>query len=240
MANSTWTRLARFWRPSSSQISPGVYHDIDGKDADAESQEGLLEEDGEELNSAGESLKWRIIRICTLLAKIFFIVSYVLLAYRAWKSRQQETCILGNEKIFDDVPVIYESARFQRAGFHDSRHNTLNIYEGAPNGENEKAWKRLLDVGVVLISDDESSRITNGSASTRQDAHKHIVELEMFHQLHCLKWLRDQFWECHAAFEMTHPVISDVPQRSNPTDHCIDYLRQVIMCHGDITPITFE
>ena len=23
-------------------------------------------------------------------------------------------------------------------------------------------------------------------------------------------------------------------------DHCIDYLRQVIMCHGDITPITFE
>jgi len=24
------------------------------------------------------------------------------------------------------------------------------------------------------------------------------------------------------------------------TDHCIDYLRQVIMCHGDLTPITFE
>ena len=23
-------------------------------------------------------------------------------------------------------------------------------------------------------------------------------------------------------------------------DHCIGYLRQVIMCHGDITPITFE
>jgi hypothetical protein len=23
-------------------------------------------------------------------------------------------------------------------------------------------------------------------------------------------------------------------------DHCIDYLRQVIMCHGDLTPITFE
>ena len=23
-------------------------------------------------------------------------------------------------------------------------------------------------------------------------------------------------------------------------DHCIDYLRQAIMCHGDITPNTFE
>lgn len=22
------------------------------------------------------------------------------------------------------------------------------------------------------------------------------------------------------------------------TDHCIDYLRQVLMCHGDVTPIT--
>jgi len=24
------------------------------------------------------------------------------------------------------------------------------------------------------------------------------------------------------------------------SDHCLDYLRQVIMCHGDLTPITFE
>ena len=23
-------------------------------------------------------------------------------------------------------------------------------------------------------------------------------------------------------------------------DHCLDYLRQVIMCHGDLTPIIFE
>lgn len=24
------------------------------------------------------------------------------------------------------------------------------------------------------------------------------------------------------------------------SDHCIDYLRQVVMCHGDIAPITME
>lgn len=27
---------------------------------------------------------------------------------------------------------------------------------------------------------------------------------------------------------------------TDSADHCIDYLRQAIMCHGDVTPITFE
>ncbi|KAK3690281.1 hypothetical protein B0T22DRAFT_379654, partial [Podospora appendiculata] len=142
--------------------------------------------------------------------------------------------------IFDDAPIVYESVRFQRAGFHDSRHAAPTIYEGAPNRANDEAWYRLLSVGVVLISDEENSRIVNGSASTRQDSHQHIVELELFHQLHCVKWLRDQFWELYSAIGTVNPRLSDIPQRSNHTDHCIDYLRQAIMCHGDLTPITFE
>lgn len=41
-------------------------------------------------------------------------------------------------------------------------------------------------VGVVAVTEQESSRITNGTASAVGDSKKHIVELEMFHQFHCL------------------------------------------------------
>ncbi|KAK2008960.1 hypothetical protein LZ32DRAFT_684246 [Colletotrichum eremochloae] len=176
---------------------------------------------------------------CVLSAKVMFLVSYVLLAYRVFIANGPVSCVLGNEAIFDKSPVVYETVRFQRAGFHDHRHNTNTLYEGPPNQQNEAAWNRLLSVGVVAISEQESSRITNGTASAVGDSKKHIVELEMFHQFHCLKWLRDQFWHLNAAVTASHEL-NDFPQRVNHTDHCIDYLRQVIMCHGDITPITFE
>lgn len=88
--------------------------------------------------------------------------------------------------IFNDAPVIYEATRFQRAGFHDHRHNSLTPYEGPPNEQNEAAWARLLRVGVIAINEQENSRLINGTAPTMQDPKSHIVELEMFHQLHCL------------------------------------------------------
>ncbi|KXH46447.1 hypothetical protein CNYM01_08477 [Colletotrichum nymphaeae SA-01] len=137
--------------------------------------------------------------------------------------------------IFEDAPIKYEPVRFQRAGFHDLRHEPKTPYEGAPTAENEAAWNALLSVGVVAVSERESSRLTNGTASTVHDPKTHVVELEMFHQFHCLKWLRDQFWELNAALGDPAKFI-DFPQRINHTD----YLRQVIECHGDMTPITFE
>ncbi|KAI1201491.1 hypothetical protein F5X97DRAFT_320253 [Nemania serpens] len=79
----------------------------------------------------------------------------------------------------------------------------------------------------------------NGTTATRHDPDQYIVELEMFHQLHCLKWLRASFWSLN-DHAVSHKPSEEFPQREYHKDHCIDYLRQVIMCHGDMTPITFE
>ncbi|KAE8152272.1 hypothetical protein BDV25DRAFT_138087 [Aspergillus avenaceus] len=197
---------------------------------DGETTESLLQEKllrykkaHEQRKSLAKSLSW----FCGLFLKFFFIGSWFFLALCLWMHRKDGKCLLGNESIFDDVPVIYETKRFVRAGFHDDRHNDLTKYEGAPNAKNNAAWEKLLGVGVVGISDKEDSRLTNGTARSVTNPSVHIVELEMFHQLHCLKWLRDRYWELEGAV-------------ATSINHCIDYLRQVIMCHGDLTPITFE
>ena len=89
-----------------------------------------------------------------------------------------------------------------------------------------------MTVGVVSISSQENTRLKNGTAFTRQDHSEYVVELEMFHQLHCLvtlpfaistnnsklsqKWLRDQSWEFYSSsISGIAPVFE--PQQSNHT-----------------------
>ncbi|KAI1453925.1 hypothetical protein F4805DRAFT_354269 [Annulohypoxylon moriforme] len=239
MDNSMKKKFNDLWAFGKPKWQTNSAHDAYDKEVgDEESQETLLAHNPNEerKTSFRQSILWGI----WITLKTVFFFSYPLLVYQAWKYWDQDpSCRLGNERIFDDVPVFYESVRFERAGFHDSRHEELTKYEGAPNAQNNAAWERLLEVGVVGISEKENLRLTNGSASAPRNPDQYMVELELFHQLHCLKWLRDQIFEFHDAFDNSHALMN-IPQRKDHNDHCIDYLRQAIMCHGDITPITFE
>jgi hypothetical protein len=62
--------------------------------------------------------------------------------------------------------------------------------------------------------------------------HTPVVQIEVFHQLHCLNYIR------HRVYNMTPEDPGGEASITIHTDHCIDYLRQVLMCHGDVTPIT--
>ncbi|PVH93996.1 hypothetical protein DM02DRAFT_540374, partial [Periconia macrospinosa] len=143
--------------------------------------------------------------------------------------------------IYNDAPSDLQTFPFARAGFH--RHDASNSdpvteFEGRPNAKNDAAWHRILNVGVIAISEQENSQLPDGgSASTRHNPYEHVVLLEMFHQLHCLKYLRD------LIYDFDDIGVSGQGQddyRVMHGDHCIDYLRQVIMCHGDLTPVIHE
>ncbi|KAI1310107.1 hypothetical protein F5Y03DRAFT_392539 [Xylaria venustula] len=175
---------------------------------------------------------------CLLAVTASFFRAFVIFALHSWRVHG-DGCVLGNERIFTDVPIVYEYKRFKRAGFHDTKHDDRTIYEGKPNKDNNAAWERLLQVGVVAISREENAKLVNGSAKTPANPNEYMVELEMFHQLHCLKWIRDQLWELEEVASGSKSL-DEFSQRTDHNDHCIDYLRQSIMCHGDVTPITFE
>lgn len=50
--------------------------------------------------------------------------------------------------------------------------------------------------------------------------------MSVFHQLHCLSYLVDHFQQGYAGTELTEEV-------AHHSAHCIDYLRQSIMCAAD-------
>ncbi|KAI0202340.1 hypothetical protein F4808DRAFT_458939 [Astrocystis sublimbata] len=102
------------------------------------------------------------------------------------------------------------------------------IWVGEPSPEIDAAWDSLKEVWVVMLEGEEASKVRD--KTTLQDGYW-LSGLDVFHQLHCLDSLRRAIYPEH------YP-----PQALPRTwrlhmDHCIDYLRQVLMCHGDTTPV---
>lgn len=55
-----------------------------------------------------------------------------------------------------------------------------------------------------------------------------MASLAVYHQLHCLNHIRVSYW---AAVDGT--VVSDHQREGSHVRHCIDYLRQSLLCHAD-------
>jgi len=169
---------------------------------------------------------------------IFHVFFFAIYAGIVFIGRQQMPLgyFWGLENIYNDAPKEVETVVFKRSGFHGPTSPHLTPYEGRPNIHNDAEWDRLMEVGVVGISKAEAGKLPEGTTESMGNPGTYVVQLEMFHQLHCLKQLRKQLWE----FEDGIADPREASQRQQHFDHCIDYLRQVVMCHGDITPVTFE
>ncbi|KAF2736572.1 hypothetical protein EJ04DRAFT_432905 [Polyplosphaeria fusca] len=65
----------------------------------------------------------------------------------------------------------------------------------------------------------------------------YLITLEVFHQLHCLDYIRLAAYASHNHKHTHHEGESEWSKEKH-LSHCVDYLRQVLMCHGDLTPIS--
>jgi len=63
----------------------------------------------------------------------------------------------------------------------------------------------------------------------------------MVHGLHCLNTIRQsqdpEYYEKNLQAPMKH---SHRMKMRMHIDHCLDHLRQAILCHGDLTPVTLR
>ncbi|KAJ3528758.1 hypothetical protein NM208_g10061 [Fusarium decemcellulare] len=124
-------------------------------------------------------------------------------------------------------------------------------YRGPPTPELETAWDKLWRFDPVpfpanklplvnrsggMLNDEKLARLGDGGKEAPVAAN-----FEVFHQLHCLNYIRQYTWR---DWYFRHPdkviipldmLASDVSARMH-ADHCIDHLRTSLMCHGDTTP----
>lgn len=64
-----------------------------------------------------------------------------------------------------------------------------------------------------------------------------VFQVDMFHQLHCLERIRSDLISAKWLYQL-NPNRTDEDPSSRHTLHCVDYLRQAVMCTGDLTLVS--
>ncbi|KAF2197595.1 hypothetical protein GQ43DRAFT_424245 [Delitschia confertaspora ATCC 74209] len=129
--------------------------------------------------------------------------------------------------------LIYSPAqsalKFEKK-FFNAELNDTNPYKGPPSPEQDAAWRDLLAPTAIRASEETMERI-NRTSIRLKDGSGYFVTLDVYHQLHCLKYLR----------HYVHPEYYTInePNIAEHVDHCLDTLRQYIMCNADVALNTY-
>jgi hypothetical protein len=112
-------------------------------------------------------------------------------------------------------------------------------YQGPPDDVNTAAWNRLTNTGIVALTNEEQQRLHDVSAifeTSSQGEATYLGAIEVFHQLHCLDMLRLEVYGTLTQWLHEHHSMKD---KMEHLDHCIDFLRQSLMCRPSIEILPF-
>lgn len=116
-------------------------------------------------------------------------------------------------------------------------------YFGPPSDEIDAAWEELLKGEFIYMTEEEAKPYAP-ELRTIPPNNEYLFELDVFHSLHCLNALRQEVSKSvypnmtnyqphdHHLGNAIMPPGWDIAHM----EHCMDRLRQVLMCHGDLTP----
>lgn len=108
-----------------------------------------------------------------------------------------------------------------------------------------QAWGFVLTtlVGISKIPRQEAKHLSSPTLAI-PGTDEYLVQLDVWHELHCLNDLRMVLYpEVYGGLdEVTWPngTINRDTDAFRHWDHCVDSIRQTLMCHADVSPIPFH
>ncbi|KAH8756475.1 hypothetical protein F5882DRAFT_481708 [Hyaloscypha sp. PMI_1271] len=111
-------------------------------------------------------------------------------------------------------------------------------YSGYPRPELEEAWGNLLgNMNIRLSLEDLKAFNREEDAVQLPDGSGYIGSLNIYHEIHCVKWLHTHIYQEHYF-----PNLTDAKREENRlhSEHCLNQLRATAMCHGDVGMITYK
>ncbi|KAI0602838.1 hypothetical protein F4775DRAFT_597977 [Biscogniauxia sp. FL1348] len=126
--------------------------------------------------------------------------------------------------------VRYQSTYFKKYGHLDSP------FSQKPGPELDAAWHEQLSGMNIRVSSEwlkpfnaESVHLANGSGV--------LVQLGVYHELHCLKKLKHWIYRSHYYGNIS---ATDLEEEEAHIEHCLEWLRVAVLCRGDTTLTTFR
>ena len=129
-----------------------------------------------------------------------------------------------------------------RNGSFVGEENPDPIYRQEASPEVDAAWLRLSNINPVPISSSDVEKLGYDSSKTARfppefglgdDAH--VARIEVFHQIHCLNWLRKELWFDHY---FGHKFPDGKPNASHRAHqyHCLFILLEGLKCNANVEP----
>jgi hypothetical protein len=123
---------------------------------------------------------------------------------------------------------------------------TPSIYRGPPSPETDAAWDRIaLNARPIRMTLEQLLRTgekpTPSMAGYPEEyGGGYMASVEVIHQLHCVDMIRRASWG--EEDPATSQEFKDSPEvfRRIHLDHCIEMIRQNLMCRGDVTMLTYD
>ncbi|RBR09849.1 hypothetical protein FVER53590_13633 [Fusarium verticillioides] len=169
---------------------------------------------------------------CLLYLCIVFIIALVCLStYLALSLRKSNhSKATFNDHVYSPVEelVQYKNLVFT-TGFGSER----TPYQGPPTPERDALWDDLyLNFGISRIPRDSAAKLINKTIPIPGERGQYVIELNVFHQLHCLNMIRKRLYIEDGKYDPNHKLTG-----IEHLEHCYDALRQSLMCSADITPL---
>ncbi|RDA89597.1 hypothetical protein CP533_6230 [Ophiocordyceps camponoti-saundersi (nom. inval.)] len=145
---------------------------------------------------------------------------------RCWKLGEQRKRLIAGKP---SAPAR-EAVKFHQVRF-DGSLGLRSRYTGEPREETESSWGRLFQHYNIRFTAEEMRRM-NRSALELRNGGGFYGQLSAYHHLHCLKMLRRVVW--HDRYNVS------IVEMRHHADHCIEDIRQSLMCHADLSVVTFD
>jgi hypothetical protein len=98
---------------------------------------------------------------------------------------------------------------------------------------------KALDFAISLITGKEAARLPNATSPMAQEPTKYMVQLDVFHQLHCLNLMRKLVYPSVFDLDLTSGS-EEAEENLDHFEHCYDSLRQALQCNADLSTIYYE
>ncbi|CCF34127.1 hypothetical protein CH063_01082 [Colletotrichum higginsianum] len=139
---------------------------------------------------------------------------------------------------------LLEAVEYEERDFESGLSLESSGFTGPPTAEMEAKWESLAQVPGVLIPSERVPYLNRSvdqgfvPATASSPSSGYVGGVEVFHHLHCLNMLRQYIWRDSYPENMMPSLLkhNSPGVARNHTNHCIDTLRQALMCTGDVTP----
>ncbi|KAF9892560.1 hypothetical protein FE257_001669 [Aspergillus nanangensis] len=123
--------------------------------------------------------------------------------------------------------AVYEKV-ISRGGMYQE-----NAYKGPPSPERDAVWNKLLEPIDIRVSKDTLEQL-NITGLELNDHSGYYGGLNVYHHLHCLRYIRGVMRQEHF-----HNKPTNDPEFMEHVYHCIDDIRQALMCNPDLSIYTW-